>query len=204
MEDRQYSCIVVGAGLSGLYAAQQLKRFVPDVLVVEAHSDIGGRVRQVSMVPVNPPRGVGCGRRRAAPGAAATAAAQRRSAATRAGPGRRPTARLPAPRGPPIPSCTAWRRGPSRRAPSSSMARSPTNSTPWSRCAPPGAAGGARREAGTGRGVGGGGTPGTALKRSGPGAPSAVTTGGAASAGVRRGLAVVGEAAGGGGAARPD
>ncbi len=47
MQDKEYSCIVVGAGLSGLYAAQQLKKFFPDVLVVEAHSDIGGRVRQV-------------------------------------------------------------------------------------------------------------------------------------------------------------
>jgi len=44
---REYSCIVVGAGLSGLYAAQQLKKFLPDVLVVEASSDIGGRVKQV-------------------------------------------------------------------------------------------------------------------------------------------------------------
>lgn len=44
---QEYSCIVVGAGLAGLYCAQQLKKSLPDVLVVEAHQDIGGRVRQV-------------------------------------------------------------------------------------------------------------------------------------------------------------
>lgn len=45
--DKTYSVIVVGAGLSGLYCAQQLKKSLPDVLVVEADQDIGGRVRQV-------------------------------------------------------------------------------------------------------------------------------------------------------------
>lgn len=48
MERKEYSCIVIGAGLSGLYAAHQLRKSFPgDVLVVEAHTDIGGRVRQV-------------------------------------------------------------------------------------------------------------------------------------------------------------
>ena len=42
-----HSCIVVGAGLAGLYAAQQLKERYPDVLVVEAQDHVGGRVRQV-------------------------------------------------------------------------------------------------------------------------------------------------------------
>jgi monoamine oxidase len=45
-----HSCIVVGAGLAGLYAAQQLKERYPDVLVVEAQDHIGGRVRQVCAV----------------------------------------------------------------------------------------------------------------------------------------------------------
>lgn len=47
MEDKTYSVVVIGAGLSGLYCAQQLKKSLPDVLVVEADDDIGGRVRQV-------------------------------------------------------------------------------------------------------------------------------------------------------------
>lgn len=46
--DSYHSCIVVGAGLAGLYAAQQLKERYPDVLVVEAQDHVGGRVRQVS------------------------------------------------------------------------------------------------------------------------------------------------------------
>ena len=44
-----HSCIVIGAGLAGLYAAQQLKERYPDVLVVEAQDRVGGRVRQVSL-----------------------------------------------------------------------------------------------------------------------------------------------------------
>ena len=44
-----HSCVVVGAGLAGLYAAQQLKDRYPDVLVVEAQDHVGGRVRQVNM-----------------------------------------------------------------------------------------------------------------------------------------------------------
>jgi monoamine oxidase len=44
-----HSCVIVGAGLAGLYAAQQLKDRYPDVLVVEAQDHVGGRVRQVNM-----------------------------------------------------------------------------------------------------------------------------------------------------------
>lgn len=42
-----HSCIVIGAGAAGLYAAQQLKQRFPDVLVVEAQERVGGRIRQV-------------------------------------------------------------------------------------------------------------------------------------------------------------
>jgi monoamine oxidase len=42
-----HSVVIVGAGLSGLYAAQQLRHHYPDVLVVEASDHIGGRVQQV-------------------------------------------------------------------------------------------------------------------------------------------------------------
>ncbi len=47
-----HSCIVVGAGLAGLYAAQQLKERYPDVLVLEAQDHVGGRVRQVITVVI--------------------------------------------------------------------------------------------------------------------------------------------------------
>ena len=51
MEPKKYDCIIVGAGLAGLYAAQHLKKLgITDVLVVEAQNDIGGRVRQVRWV----------------------------------------------------------------------------------------------------------------------------------------------------------
>ena len=39
--------VVIGAGASGLFAAQNLKSRFPDVLVVEATNRIGGRVHQV-------------------------------------------------------------------------------------------------------------------------------------------------------------
>lgn len=45
--DSYYSCIVIGAGCAGLYAAQQLKQQFPDLLVVEAQNHVGGRIRQV-------------------------------------------------------------------------------------------------------------------------------------------------------------
>lgn len=65
--DGYHSCIVVGAGLAGLYAAQQLKESYPDVLIVEAQDHVGGRVRQVCSVFCNVTRdlgaqqGPGCG-----------------------------------------------------------------------------------------------------------------------------------------------
>ncbi len=46
--DSYYSVVVVGAGLSGLYAAQLLKTHLPAVLVLEAQDVIGGRVQQAS------------------------------------------------------------------------------------------------------------------------------------------------------------
>ena len=39
--------VVVGAGLSGLQAAQSLRNHCSDIIVVEASEYIGGRVRQV-------------------------------------------------------------------------------------------------------------------------------------------------------------
>lgn len=45
-----HTVAVIGAGLSGLYAAQLLKAQVPDVVVLEAQDRIGGRVKQVRAV----------------------------------------------------------------------------------------------------------------------------------------------------------
>lgn len=42
-----HSCIVIGAGAAGLYAAHLLRARYPDVLVVEAQDHVGGRIRQV-------------------------------------------------------------------------------------------------------------------------------------------------------------
>ena len=42
-----HSVIIIGAGIAGLHAAQQLKKQFPDVLVVEAQDRIGGRIKQV-------------------------------------------------------------------------------------------------------------------------------------------------------------
>ena len=42
--------VVIGAGASGLYAAQQLKARCPDVLIVEATERIGGRIHEVRMI----------------------------------------------------------------------------------------------------------------------------------------------------------
>jgi monoamine oxidase len=48
MAEEFHSVVVVGAGISGLYAAQLLRRQFPDILVVEAQDRIGGRIMQVS------------------------------------------------------------------------------------------------------------------------------------------------------------
>ncbi len=50
--DSYHSVIVIGAGISGLYAAQQVQQHFPDVLVVEAQNHNGGRVRQVGQYTV--------------------------------------------------------------------------------------------------------------------------------------------------------
>ena len=42
------SVVVLGAGISGLYAAQLLKPRFPDLLVLEAQDRIGGRIKQVA------------------------------------------------------------------------------------------------------------------------------------------------------------
>ena len=43
-----HSVIIIGAGITGLHAAQLLKQQYPDLLVVEAQDRIGGRIKQVS------------------------------------------------------------------------------------------------------------------------------------------------------------
>ena len=43
------SVVVIGAGLSGLQAAQSLSKHFSDVIVVEASHHVGGRVRQVEL-----------------------------------------------------------------------------------------------------------------------------------------------------------
>lgn len=47
MSESYHSVVVIGAGAAGLFAAQQLKARVPDVLVVEAQDRVGGRIKQV-------------------------------------------------------------------------------------------------------------------------------------------------------------
>ena len=41
--------VVIGAGSSGLYAAQKLKTRFPDVLILEATERIGGRIHEVGV-----------------------------------------------------------------------------------------------------------------------------------------------------------
>ena len=43
------SVVVIGAGLSGLQAARSLSQQFPDIVVVEASSQVGGRIRQVKI-----------------------------------------------------------------------------------------------------------------------------------------------------------
>lgn len=45
-----HSVVIVGAGMAGLYAANCLKGSVQDLIVLEAQSRVGGRVKQVSGV----------------------------------------------------------------------------------------------------------------------------------------------------------
>lgn len=46
--EKVYDVVVVGSGISGLYAAHQLKKNGLNVLLVEAANYIGGRLKQVS------------------------------------------------------------------------------------------------------------------------------------------------------------
>ena len=46
------SVVVIGAGLSGLQAAQSLSKHFNDVAVLEASEHVGGRVRQVKLATV--------------------------------------------------------------------------------------------------------------------------------------------------------
>ncbi len=47
MAESYHSVAVIGAGISGLYAAYLLKKQFPDVVVLEAQDRVGGRIRQV-------------------------------------------------------------------------------------------------------------------------------------------------------------
>lgn len=44
-----HSVVIIGAGLSGLYAAQLLKDRFPDVVLLEAQNRVGGRIKQVCL-----------------------------------------------------------------------------------------------------------------------------------------------------------
>ena len=49
VDEEVRSVVVIGAGLSGLQAANKLSQQFSDVVVVEASSQIGGRIRQVRL-----------------------------------------------------------------------------------------------------------------------------------------------------------
>ncbi|CAK0783395.1 hypothetical protein CVIRNUC_006594 [Coccomyxa viridis] len=50
LDEEPRSVVVIGAGLSGLQAANRLSQHFPDIVVLEASSQIGGRIRQVDNV----------------------------------------------------------------------------------------------------------------------------------------------------------
>ena len=47
-----HSVIIVGAGIAGLTAAKRLISVFPDLLVVEAGANRGGRIKQVLVINV--------------------------------------------------------------------------------------------------------------------------------------------------------
>ena len=49
LDEEPRSVVVIGAGLSGLQAANRLSQHFPDIVVLEASSQISGRIRQVDL-----------------------------------------------------------------------------------------------------------------------------------------------------------
>ena len=45
-----HSVVIVGAGLAGLYAAKLLQQRFPDIIVLEATEQPGGRVKQAGLI----------------------------------------------------------------------------------------------------------------------------------------------------------
>ena len=45
--ETEYEVIIVGAGIAGLTAARELSKHDINYLVIEGHSDVGGRVRSI-------------------------------------------------------------------------------------------------------------------------------------------------------------
>jgi len=115
-----HSVVVVGAGLAGLYAAKQLKEAgYADVLIVEAQDRIGGRVCQVRQGLWSALEKLAAARRIRG-GTSGEVRASRRMARDA-----RSTARPTTTPG--THRCTAWPPGPSRPAPSSCTAASPSS-----------------------------------------------------------------------------